>query len=164
MKKIILFIMMLVGVVGCSCKKTETFKLDYETLPTQSESSTYLYNNYGLLSKELASTSQYDAKVSEGDNFLLFVYAQGCYGCSLLAPALKEYVEDTNLVVYTLDYSKVSDKHDLYKNGINTTPYLVIVSEGSIAYKELMKLSNDASANVDTVKLWMEEHIEWGNN
>ena len=58
----------------------------------------------------------------------------------------------------------VSDKHDLYKNGVNTTPYLVIVSEGSIAYKELMKLSNDAEANVETVKSWMEEHIEWGNN
>ena len=164
MKKIILFIATIFCFVGCSCKKDEKIKLSREELPTQNDSSQYLYNNYGLLSKELATTADYDIKVSAGDDFLVFVYAQGCYGCSLLAPALKDYVEEENVAVYTLDYANVSDKHDLYKNGINTTPYLVIVSDGAIAYKELMKLSNDAEANISTVKSWMEKHIEWGNN
>lgn len=164
MKKIILFIAMIFCLVGCSCKKDETIKLNQEALATENESSQYLYSNYGLLSKELATTDDYDVKLSAGDDFLVFVYAQGCYGCSLLAPALKEYVEEANVAVYTLDYANVSDKHDLYKNGINTTPYLVIVSDGKIVYKELMKLSNDADANISTVKSWMEQHIEWGNN
>lgn len=164
MKKIILFIAMIFCLVGCSCKKDETIKLNQEALATENESSQYLYSNYGLLSKELATTDDYDAKLSAGDDFLVFVYAQGCYGCSLLAPALKEYVEEANVAVYTLDYANISDKHDLYKNGINTTPYLVIVSDGKIVYKELMKLSNDADANISTVKSWIEQHIEWGNN
>lgn len=166
MKKIIMLFMMLISIVGCR-KKEDVVKIkaDYEQLPTVSDSSEYLFSISSLLSYELNSLSEYDEKANNGDSFVLFVYSNGCAGCKLLAPALKAYVDETNLVIYTLSYSNVTDKHDLYKAGVNTTPYLVLVKEGKIAYTELINLSfTDTEGNKKNVSDWMNKHVEWGNN
>lgn len=165
MKKIIAFVMMLFCLVGCSCKdKDIKVKLDYEEMPRVIDSSSYLYVKYSLLSNHLKSTSEYDEKIANKDSFLLFVYAETCYGCSLLAPALKPYVDENELVIYTMDFNTISDKHDLYKAGVNTTPFLIIVEDGKIAYKELIDLSQDKTDHVSWVENWMEKHIEWSEN
>ena len=168
MKKIIVSILMVLLIVGCSCKKTEQpikVKLDYKEMPTAQDSSTYFYNRDGLLSYDLKSTSEYDEKITNKDSFLLFVYSETCSGCKLLSPAIKPYIDEHQVVIYTLDYSNVSDKHDLYKAGINTTPFLVLIEEGKIVYLELMTLSfNNPTQNVETMNKWMGTHVEWGNN
>ena len=152
---------------GCGCKKEPVkVKLDYEALPSASESSNHLYQDFGLLSKELNSTDEYDAKVANGDSFLLFIYRESCYGCSLLAPALKTYVDEHQIVIYTISITEIVN-HDLgKKEDIKVTPYLVLVEKGKIAYKELAdsKLSDNKAKNEKWVDSWMKEHVEWGNN
>ena len=167
MKKIIALMLSLLIFTGCSCKKeTIKVKLDYEEMPSSSESSTHLYEDFGLLSKELHSTAEYDEKITSKDSFLLFVYRENCYGCSLLAPALKTYVDAKNVVIYTISITEIGD-HDLgNKEDIKVTPYLILVEKGTIVYKELadVKLSEDKIKNEKWVDSWMKEHIEWGNN
>ena len=161
MKKILLVVLMLFTIVGCSCKKDEKVILNVETMPKEKDVSPYLYLEYKLLSKELKTTDNYDDKIANKDSFLLFVYAEGCYGCSLLSPALREYVNENEVAIYTLDYAKVSDKHDLYKAGVNTTPYLVLVENGRIRQVKLVKLTNDEKSNIEWVKKWMSKYVEW---
>ena len=167
MKKIILLIVFAVILVGCNCKKNNDIKIKIteENLPTSSESSSYLYTTYGLLSYHLEDTGEYDEKVNNNDTFLLFVYSDTCFGCKLLAPSLKPSV-DEGLILYTLDYSVVSDNHDLYKAGVTTTPYLVLVEDGEIVYVELIEglSASDAEKNVKLAKKWINKHVEWGNN
>ena len=167
MKKIIAFMMALLIFTGCACKKEDVkVKLDYEQLPSASESSEYLYQDFGLLSKELHSTDEYDAKIANEDSFLLFIYRESCYGCSLLAPALKAYVDEHQIVIYTMSITEIVN-HDLgEKEYIKVTPYLVLVEKGEIAYKELadVKLSDNKTKNEKWVESWMKKHVEWGNN
>ena len=165
MKKFIALIMMLVSLVGCSCKdKPVKVKLDYEVMPNVIESSPYLYTKYLLLTKHLKSTDEYDDKIEAKDSFLLFVYSSGCYGCNLLAPAMQPYVEENEIVIYTIEYEEISDKHDLYKAGVNTTPFLLLIEEGKIVYKELVKLPEEKSEHVNWVENWMKKHVEWSEN
>jgi len=166
MKKLIVLLLLTVSIVGCSCKKEKDIKIiiTEETLPSASDSSKYLYDNYGLLTYHLNDTDAYDGKIANKDTFVLFVFSDTCYGCKLLAPSLKPSV-DEGLVLYTLEYSNVSDKHDLYKVGVTTTPYLVLVKEGKIVYIELIQgLSNDANKNIEITNKWVDKHVEWGNN
>ena len=164
MKKILMILLMMLTIVGCGRNKDVKVKLDYEKMPSITESSPYLYSKYSLLSKELESTEEYDEKIANKDSFVMFVYLNTCYGCNLLAPALKEYVNENNLVIYTLSYSVISDNHNLYEEGINTTPYLVLIKEGKIEYKELVELPQNKSEHVNWVNEWMEKHIEWSEN
>ncbi len=160
MKKFISAFLMCLCLFGCGCKNVKV-KIDYVGMPTASESSTYLYENYGLLSHELKDTSEYDIKIENKDNFLLFVYSEECYGCSLLAPALKEYVNENSLAIYTISSQKINN-HSLYKEyGIRDTPYLVLIDEGELVYKELVLLENKPEENIKWVEKWMENHIEW---
>lgn len=164
MKKIIIGLLMCIFIFGCSCSQTVKVKIDYQNMPTNSESSSYLYNNYGLLSYELKTIDDLDYKLTNKESFLLFVYEADCTGCMLLAPALADYVNENNLVVYTMARGTI-EKHEYYKSkGVNTTPYLVLIEDGEIAYKEVMTLSQkeaDASKNIETVKAWMNDHVIW---
>lgn len=167
MKKMLAFMMSVLMLSGCGCKKESVkVKLDYEQLPNVSESSEHLYQDFGLVSKELDSTDEYDDKIANEDSFLLFIYREDCYGCSLLAPALKSYVDEHQIVIYTMSITKIVN-HDLgKKEDIKVTPYLVLIENGKIAYKELadVKLSEDKNKNEKWVESWMKEHVEWGNN
>ena len=160
MKKIIAFIMMLFCLVGCK-DKTVKVKLDYEEMPRIIDSSSYLYIKYNLLSYQLKNTGEYDAKVNNKDSFLLFVYDENCYGCNLLAPALKPYVDENELVIYTMELNSISNKHDLYKSGVNTTPFLLLIEDGKVAYKEMIELPENKNEHVSWVETWMEKHVEW---
>lgn len=161
MKKIVALILMLVGLVGCSGKKDIKVKLDYEEMPSAVESSAFLYTKFKLLSKELNSLEEYDEKINNKDSFLMFVYLESCYGCKLLAPAIKSYIDENPLVIYTMSYSVIEEKHDLYKQGVNTTPFLILVEDGKIVYKELGELPEDKNEHVNWVENWMEKHVEW---
>lgn len=163
MKKIIICLLAIFMLTVCGCKKEyKKVKLDYEVMPTASDSSSYFYNRDQLLSYELDSTNEYDDKITNKDSFLLFIYSETCSGCKLLSPAIKPYIDENELVIYTLNYDKVSDKHDLYKAGVNTTPFLAVIEEGKIVYLELITLKmNDEESNVKTIEKWLNDRIEW---
>lgn len=165
MKKIIVSILLLFAIFGCSCQKEDIkVTIDDDSLPTQLDSSNYLYSKFSLLTYHFKSTEGFDQKVENEESFLLFVYSDTCSGCKLLAPTLKPFV-DEGLVLYSIEYANISDKHSLYKAGVTTTPYLVIVEEGKIVYVENVNLSqNDEEANVEWTRKWLNKHIEWGNN
>lgn len=164
MKKIAALVLMLASLFTCSCKKDIKVKLDYETMPSDKESSSYLYGKYGLLSKNLDTLEEYDEKINNKDSFLLFIYLESCYGCKLLAPAIKAYMDDNPLVIYTLSYSLIKEKHDLYKQGVNTTPFLILVEDGEVVFKELVELPEDKNEHVEWVTNWMKKHVEWSEN
>lgn len=166
MKKILLMFFFIITIVGCSCKKDVIIKLPKKAIATESDSSSYLYGEYNLLSYELASTEEYDVLIENKESFLLFVYNETCGGCKLLSPALAAYVDEYEVGVYTLSNDKISDKHDLYEAGVNTTPFLIIIENGEIKLIELvLKLkNNEPEKNKEWIKNWINKHVEWSEN
>ena len=161
MKKILLILCVLFCVVGCSNKEDKRISLNKEEMPTYSESSSYLYEQYSLVSYELENTNEYDSKITAKDSFLLFVYRENCYGCGLLAPALKSYVDVNGVAIYTISISNITN-HSLYTNqGITETPYLIIIKEGNIVKKEVITLTNNANSNKEWVQNWINSNIVW---
>ena len=161
MKKILLILCVLFCVVGCSNKEDKRMSLNKEEMPTYSESSSYLYEQYSLVSYELENTNEYDSKITAKDSFLLFVYRENCYGCGLLAPALKSYVDVNGVAIYTISISNITN-HSLYTNqGITETPYLIIIKEGKIVKKEVITLTNNANSNKEWVQNWINSNIVW---
>jgi len=160
-KKIVLFILIMFSVVGCSCKGQNKVKLDPVDMPTLADSSSYLYEKGQLLTYDLKAIEEYDEKITNEDSFLLLVYRDGCYGCGLIAPALQKYVGEKQIPVFALSLELVSSKHDLYKSGITDTPYLLVIGDGKVVYKEIAVLTNDASENEKWVEKWMNKHVDW---
>jgi len=164
MKKILMVLCALFCLVGCSCNKDERVKLKYEEIPTVEDSSSYLYSEYGLLSYELDSTNEYDEKITNKDSFLLFVYREMCYGCQQLAPAFKAYIdENPNVILYTMEIDVIGSNHTLYKDqNITVTPYLILIEEGNIAYKETMPTDKtNVEKAKDWLDGWMKKHVVW---
>lgn len=164
MKKIFITLCALFCIVGCSCKKDIQVTLKHETLPTVENSSTYLYEEYSILSYELSSTEEYDKKINNKDSFLLFVYREMCFGCQMLSPAIGDYLkENEKAVIYTMNISNIDSKHALNKDeNIVNTPYLILIDEGHIAYKEIMPIENDSKAKAKTWFYdWMKKHVVW---
>ena len=150
---------------GCSCKEEPVkVKLDYREMPTVSESSKYLYDEYGLLSYELDGTGEYDQMLTDKKNFFLFVYRKYCGGCGLVSPILKEYIDENQLVVYTLDLGDIPSKHDLFDVVDDKTPHFILVGNGAVVYYESPKLVGESATDKEAVNKWISEHIEWGNN
>lgn len=167
MKKILLVLCVLFCSFGCSCKKEKDIKvkIDYEDIPQASDSSSYLYGKYSLLSYELDYSSEYDEKINNKDSFLLFIYRDGCFGCELLSKSLKTYMDENPIAIYTISLNNLWE-HDLYKTeNINDTPYLILIEEGKIVYKELIGSNSltgsDKAKNDEFVKSWIEKHIIW---
>ena len=166
MKKILLFICMILGVCGCSCNKDELIKMKKGETPGIEESSSYLYDDYGLLTYEFDSTDDYDVKINDKDSFILFVYREGCFGCQKLSPAIKDYIDDNEgAIVYSMKTEIInsSPNHSLYKTeNISGTPWIILVENGNIVYKVIMPVENDTDAKAKT---WfydlMEKHVSW---
>lgn len=164
MKKILLFIFMLFGIVGCSCNNDVKVTLDKGENPVKSETSSYLYETFGLLTYELDNISEYDSKIEAKDSFVLFIYREGCFGCQKLSPSIKDYIEDNDgAVVYSMKIETIKANHTLYKDeNISGTPWVVLVEKGSVAYKEIMPVENDTEAKAkDWFYKLMEKHVVW---
>ena len=169
MKKILLFICMILGVCGCSCNKDELIKIKKEETPTVEESSSYLYSKHGLLTYQLDDTSEYDAKIENKDSFVLFIYRETCYGCDTLSPGIKNYLEENDgATIYSLELEEIGANHNLKKeHNISGTPWIIIIEEGSVSVKYLMPAfsgKNDEE-NQKSAKDWfydlMEKHVSW---
>ena len=161
MKKILIMLCVLFSAFGCSNKDDKRIHLNKGTVASASESSAHLYEEFSLLSYEIEDTNEYDNKIENKDSFLLFVYREGCYGCGLLAPALKSYVDENSVAIYTLSISNITN-HSLYtEKGITETPYLIIISEGNIAKKEVITLTNNVNSNKEFVANWINNNIIW---
>lgn len=168
MKKILLFICMILGVCGCSCNKNDLIKVKKAAVPTVGEASGYLYPKHGLLTYQLDNTSEFDAKIENKDSFVLFIYRETCFGCDSLSPGMKTYLEENKgAVVYSLNLIEIGINHTLYKeHNISGTPWILIIDEGDIAVKEIMPTFNGSKEEIEkSAKDWfydlMKNHVIW---
>ena len=103
-------------------------------------------------------------KIANKDSFLLFVYRDGCYGCGLLAPGIKSYIdENEGATIYSMKVTAILPSHTLYKDyNITDTPYLILIENGAIKHKEIMseEVSNKSQAKTWFYD-WMEKHVIW---
>ena len=160
MKKVITCFLMCLCLFGCK-KDTVKYELSKGTMPTI-ENSGYMYKEANLLSYELETTDEYDSKVENKDSFLLFIYSPSCTGCKNVAPSISEYVDNNQVAIYTLDKANISSKHSLYKAGVTTTPYFIIVFEGEIkVVKFIDNVGLNKEQNKQLVNDFMSKNIEW---
>lgn len=168
MKKLLLLICLMFGIWGCSCNKDELVKIAKDEAPQITESSTYLYTKHQLLTYQLSDTDEYDEKISNKDSFVLFIYRETCFGCDSLSPGIKTYLEENEgSTVYSMDITKISANHTLYKDyNISGTPWILVINEGTIAVKEIMPAFEGGNSQIkQSAKDWfydlMEKNVSW---
>ena len=66
------------------------------------------------------------------------------------------------LFISILDKANISSKHSLYKAGVTTTPYFIIVFEGEIkVVKFIDNVGLNKEQNKQLVNDFMSKNIEW---
>lgn len=142
MKKILLAILLLVFLTGCT---EEKFNLTEK-----------YYNNPSF---EEIDSKQLNELEDNKESFLVMVYTTGCFSCMDFEKVLTEFTKEYNLQIFRInikdiDNTNISDK-------IKYTPSLVIYKEGKV-YKYL-----DADSDEDTeyyksttnLKEWLDKYI-----
>ncbi len=128
------FILMILLVSGCSCKKDKDNKANLQI--GDMNATTYVD----------IDEDGYNAKISNKDDFILFVYSNTCMGCKAFKPKLESVIQEKHLIVYGMEYENISSSSDLYKK-VKYTPTIAIYKEGKSIF---FTLSDDDFSYLDT--------------
>ena len=146
MKKLLLLPILLLA----SCNKTSTYPF-------------YLnekyYNEYNVI--DLVSIDDFKALEKEKDSFAIYVYLSGCLTCNAFKPILYEYLEQKEITIYSISYTKVKEKSNTIKSNINYAPSVALFNEGELV-TYLDALSNehiDYYSSVEGFSSWFETYV-----
>lgn len=79
------------------------------------------------------SIEEVDSKIVNGENFILFVYKNGCGNCTRFKPIVENAVKERNLMIYALESGEIPYEHEL--RVIKYVPAIVIFEEGEIFFR-----------------------------
>lgn len=130
------FVLMILLISGCSCKKDKDNKANLQI----GDMNATTYVNIDI--------KEYNAKISNKDDFILFVYSNDCMGCRMFKPKLESVIQEKHLIVYGIETSEIkgiSKDNDLYK--LKYTPTIIIYKEGKNIF---YSLSDNDLENFDT--------------
>ena len=146
MKKLLLLPILLLA----SCNKTTTYPF-------------YLnekyYNEYNVI--DLTSIDDFKALEKEKESFAIYVYLPGCLTCNAFKPILNEYLEQKEITIYSISYTKVKEKSNTIKSNISYAPSVALFNEGELV-TYLDALSNehiDYYSSVEGFSSWFETYV-----
>jgi len=128
--KISAFVLMCILMVGCSCNKDKFSKASLQVGDMNA-------TTYNVISMDVLNS-----KIDNKDNFVLFVYQEGCFGCQRFKPILESVIQERHLLVYAINFWELESSHELRKT-LEYTPSLVIYKEG----KTILKTDPDKNEN-----------------
>jgi hypothetical protein len=141
MKKIlsVLFIIItsFVTLFGCSCDDNN----EYDNRANLSVGD-FSYTTYEIIEMDTLK-----GKTSAKDDFILFVYQDGCYACSAFKPVLESVIQSLHIKVYALNYWNIEKGHELKE--LKYTPSIVVYKEGKAILKTDPTLNSEYFANKD---------------
>ncbi len=141
MKKILLIIIGILLVTGCS-DKIEKFHLDKNY---------YGANEYIPVTKENIETNR--------GNYLLFVYNNACSFGVPCEQIFEEFMKQENIAILSIPYTDFKDTY--LSKEVKYAPSVIIVNDKKvITYLNASKDEDvDRYQNVEAFKKWLEEYI-----
>lgn len=142
MKKVLLGIILIIFIVGCTQEKFALTDKYYDNPSFEEINQTEL--------KELEKSKE---------SFLIMVYTTGCFSCMDFEKVLNDFTTENNLQVLRINITDI--KNTKLANKIKYTPTLVIYRDGKV-YRYL-----DANSDKDTeyyksttnLKTWLDGYI-----
>ena len=142
MKKVLLGIILIIFIVGCTQEKFALTDKYYDNPSFEEINQTEL--------KELEKSKE---------SFLIMVYTTGCFSCMDFEKVLNDFTTENNLQVLRINITDI--KNTKLANKIKYTPTLVIYRDGKV-YQYL-----DANSDKDTeyyksttnLKTWLDGYI-----
>ena len=142
MKKVLLGIILIIFIVGCTQEKFALTDKYYDNPSFEEINQTEL--------KELEKNKE---------SFLIMVYTTGCFSCMDFEKVLNDFTTENNLQVLRINITDI--KNTKLANKIKYTPTLVIYRDGKV-YQYL-----DANSDKDTeyyksttnLKTWLDGYI-----
>ena len=80
------------------------------------------------------SLNEFNKKIENKENFVLYVGNEGCHNCVSYEPKLKEVLKEYNLTIYKLDNSKLSEDEFNKLNekfSVSGTPTIMFITKGN---------------------------------
>lgn len=118
------FLVLLIS--GCSCKKEKDNKANLQI----GDMNATTFVDIDL--------DEYNAKLKNKDDFILFVYSNDCTACKMFKPKLESVIQEKHLIVYGIETNAivgVGKDNDLYK--LKYTPTIIIYKEGKNIFYSL---------------------------
>ncbi len=146
MKKLLLIIIGILLVTGCSSKQ-EKFHLDK--------------NYYG--SNEYIPVTKENVEANRG-NYLLFVYNNACSFGVPCEQIFEEFMKQENIAILSIPYTDFKETY--LSKEVKYAPSVIIVNNKKvITYLDASKDEDvDRYQNVDKFKKWLEEYIYLTSN
>ncbi len=120
LKLLLVLVVVFVCVSGCSCKDNN----DDDKVRLQ-------IGDMNAQTYEIISETKLNKMIDNEENFLLFVYQEGCYGCRLFKPILESAIKERHLKVYAVEIWSLSRDHSL-TDIIEYTPTIVLYEKGEV--------------------------------
>lgn len=143
---LLVFAFLLLILTSC---KVEKYKLDEKY---------YNPSEVGLTDVELDLVNE---EIKNKGNFALFIYLDGCTTCSEFEPIVSSFLEENNMMMYSLSYDKMEKGSDLKKT-VKYSPSVVLFKNGKIvAHLDTSKDEDtERFRSFDAFKEWFESYIE----
>lgn len=150
-KKIVTLLLCVSTLFGCSCKKDDDsypiFRLDDEY---------YTSSNKGL--SEVDEYSDIQNLIDEDKSFALYVYTPGCSTCAAFKIVLDSYLEEQNLMFYSISNLNLMEVENPISKKIKYAPAIVLFDKGELI--TFLDTTNDAHTEYFKTK---EKLGEWMN-
>lgn len=143
MKKNILLLILLLGLVGC---KKSVFSLDSK-----------YYNNKDIV---VINDIDFNNLINNKESFIVFIYDSTCITCREFNNVLQEFVDKEGISIYKLSYKDM--KNTNLKNDIKYYPSLAIFNRGKLV-SFLDAQSDDDTMyykSYENVKIWISKYIK----
>lgn len=112
--------------------------------------------------KELTSIDEFLDLENNNYSFGIYIYLPGCSSCISFKPIIEEYINDSNITLFTISYLKVKTKDNTLLKKVKYTPSVALFHEGNL--EVFLDSGNDehteAFKSKDKFKEWFETYIE----
>ncbi|MBQ1468166.1 MAG: hypothetical protein IIZ27_06800 [Solobacterium sp.] len=107
------------------------------------------------------TAEELNQKVSQGDQFALFIYLPGCVSCRDFSPVISEYEKAGLVDIYAFSLEGVKAGDTILKDEIKYTPAVVIIDQGEIVARLLPDKDEDIPyyKNTENLSEWFHDKI-----
>lgn len=124
-KKILIIVTLLTLITGCGSDLKYQISSDSKISESNKKNKTeYIDISY----------DEYKKKISNKEDFVLFLYQTGCSHCLSYEPKLNKVISDYDLTIYALNLANLSEKeYAVVKNKtfVNGTPTTIFIEDGA---------------------------------